>query len=455
MSMRTSTLKLAGAISIVALANALGLPAMAQDTAKAEAAGMNPALYKAAVAEAKSIAGDAKLDPTIEYVGGNSGAEGAILEALYQAFTDATGTVINYSGTGASTVTAATVQSRVQAGNPPDLVDMGLGVAKSYAEQGYTVDLSKVIGSDVLSARYAKTLLDSLSYDGKVFGITQGFSTFMIWYNPEVYSGPKEPKTWQEMVDWTNKLAAEGKPAWCNAQEAGGGSGFPGTQFIQSLFAKMYGPEMVSKWANGELPWTSPEVKSAWEAFGSIAADDKKVAGGVKGSLSTSMAIGSNGLIAKPPTCEAVLWGSWVPGLIGEGVVPEKNMDFLKIPGDKPEFANTEIYNAGATVVLKDTPTTEAFIKFLASTPAQTLLASADHWTVANKQVPADTYKSALLKKIAAAYFNDTTQLVAPPDIMSSAAVVAAFNKGVMTYLADPSTLDSVLTSIEDASKGN
>ncbi len=147
--------------------------------------------------------------------------------------------------------------------------------------------------------------------------------------------------------------------------------------------------------------------------------------------------------------------GSWVPGLIGEGVVPEKNMDFLKIPGDKPEFANTEIYNAGATVVLKDTPTTEAFIKFLASTPAQTLLASADHWTVANKAVPSTTYKSALLRKTAAAYFNDETALVAPPDIMSSAAVVAAFNKGVMTYLADPSTLDSVLSSIEDASKGS
>lgn len=453
--MTRSTFRFAGAVSVLALAAAFALPATAQDTAKAEAVGMDPALYLAAVEAAKTIAGDAKLDPTLEYVGGNSGSEGAILEALYQAFTDGTGTVINYSGTGASTVTAAALQSRVQAGNPPDLVDMSLGVAKSYAADGYTLDLTKTIGADVLAAGYAPSLLDSLSYDGKVFGITQGFSNFMIWYNPEVYSGPKAPTSWKEMADWTDKLAAEGKPAWCNAQEAGGGSGFPGTQFIQSLFAKMYGPEMVTKWANGELPWTSPEVKSAWEAFGSIAADDKKVAGGVAGSLSTSMAIGSNGLIANPPTCEAVLWGSWVPGLIGEGVVPEKNLDFIPIPGDKPEFATTEIYNAGATVVLKDTPTTEAFIKFLASTPAQTLLASADHWTVANKAVPADTYKSPLLKKTAATYFNDTTKLVAPPDIMSSAAVVAAFNRGVMTYLQDTSKLDEVLASIEDAAKGN
>jgi alpha-glucoside transport system substrate-binding protein len=442
-----------GAVSVLAITAAMSGPVHA-DTAKAEAAGLDLKLYAAAVDAAKAIAGGAKLDPSIEYVGGNSGAEGAILEAVYQAFTDATGTVVQYSGTGASTVTAATVQSRVQAGNPPDLVDMSLGVAKGYAKAGKTLDLTKTIGADALAKTYSKTLLDSLSVDGKVFGVTQGFSTFMIWYNPLTYTGPNPPKTWKDVVAWTDASAAAGKTPWCNAQEAGGGSGFPGTQFIESLFAKMYGPDLLAQWADGTLPWTSPQVKSAWEAFGSIATDDKKVAGGVAGSLSTSMAVGSNGIIANPPTCQADLWGSWVPGLIGKGVEPLKNLDFFPIPGDEPKFASTEIVNAGSTVVLKDTPTTEAFIKYLASTPAQTLLASADHWTVANKEVPAGTYKSALLKKIAKAYFNDTVNLVAPPDIMSSAAVVAAFNKGVMTYLQTPSKLDDVLKSIQDAAQG-
>ena len=119
MAKRLSTYRLAGACSVLAFVTAFSVPVSAQDTTKAVAAGMDPALYLAAVAEAKTIAGDAKLDPTLEYVGGNSGSEGAILEALYQAFTDATGTVINYSGTGASTVTAATVQSRVPMSRPP------------------------------------------------------------------------------------------------------------------------------------------------------------------------------------------------------------------------------------------------------------------------------------------------------------------------------------------------
>lgn len=422
---------------------------------RAQASGLDLDLYATAVANAKAIAGGQQLAPALEYVGGNTGAEGEAFQAVYQAFTDATGTVINYGGTGSSTSTNATIQSRVQAGNPPDLADMTLGVAKSYATAGDTLDLTATIGADELAANYSQSLLDSLSYDGKVFGVPQGFSTFMVWYNPKTYTGPTEPKTWQEVVDWTNAAAAAGQTPWCIAEEAGAGSGFPGTQWIEALFGKMYGPDMLAQWSAGELPWTSDQVKAAWEAFGSIATDDTKVAGGVAGSLSESIATGSNGLIADPPTCQAVLWGSWVPGLIGEGVVPGENLDFFEIPGDVPEFANTEIFNAGSTVVLKDSPTSEAFIRFLASGPTQALLGSANRWLVSNKSVPITTYKSPLVQKAAKIYFGDNVALVAPPDIMSSAAVGAAFNKGVVSYLQDPTKLDEILQGIQDAAEGN
>jgi alpha-glucoside transport system substrate-binding protein len=423
--------------------------------ARAEASGLDLDLYAAAVANAREIAGDEQLAPTLEYVGGNTGAEGEAFQAVYQAFTDATGTAIDYGGTGSSVSTNVTIQSRVQAGNPPDLADMTLGVAKSFAQAGDTLDLTATIGADVLAANFGQSLLDSLSYDGKVFGVPQGFSTFMVWYNPKTYTGPTAPQTWQEVVDWTNTAAAAGQTPWCIAEEAGAGSGFPGTQWIESLFGKMYGPEMLAKWSSGELPWTSDEVKSAWEAFGSIATDDSKVAGGVAGSLSESIATGSNGLIADPPTCQAVLWGSWVPGLIGEGVIPGENLDFYQIPGDVPEFASTEIFNAGSTVVLKDSPTAQAFIRFLASGPTQALLGSANRWMVANTTVPSSTYKSPLVQKAAATYFGGDADLVAPPDIMSSAAVGAAFNKGVVSFLQDPSRLDEILQGIQDAAEGN
>ena len=304
-------------------------------------------LYAAAVANAKAIAGGQQLAPALEYVGGNTGAEGEAFQAVYQAFTDATGTVINYGGTGSSTGTNATIQSRVQAGNPPDLADMTLGVAKEYAKAGDTLDLTTTIGADELAANYSQSLLDSLSNDGKVFGVPQGFSTFMVWYNPKTYTGPTAPKTWQEVVDWTNTAAAAGQTPWCIAEEAGAGSGFPGTQWIESLFGKMYGPEMLAQWSSGELPWTSDQVKAAWEAFGSIA--DRRLEGR-RWCRGLPVRVHRHRLERAhrgPADVSGGPVGQLGPGAHRRGRGPRREPRLLQIPGDVPDFANTEIFNAG------------------------------------------------------------------------------------------------------------
>lgn len=449
------TLVSAGALGLTGCATAAqsGAAASVSGLAAAEAAGLNVSLYKQAVAEAKSVASDKNLGGNLDYIGGQSGSQAQTLEAAYKAFTDATGTKITYTQSGSSVGTTAAIQSRITAGNSPDIVDLSLGQAKAFAKQGYTVDLTKTIGASTLADNYAPSLLTSLSYKGKVFGVTQGFSNFMIWYDPKSYTGPVSPTSWKQVVDWTNSAASKGTAPWCIAEEAGGGSGFPGTQFIETLFAKTYGPQAVADWADGTLPWTSDKVKGAWQEFGSIALDNSKVSGGVTGALSTNISTGSNGLVSSPAGCQADLWGSWVPGVIGKDVQPETNLSFYQVPGVVAKYASTEIYNAGATVVLKSSPASRAFIKFLASSQAQALIGSANIWTVANKKVPTSAYTSPLLKKAAGIYFGSSVSLVAPPDIVASSAVDAAFNKGVMSYLADPSTLDSVLASIEAASK--
>lgn len=444
----------AASLIVLPLAFALALAGCASDEqagAGSSTQRTDASLYKDAVAKAKDIAGNKQLGGSIEYIGPNGGAEGEVLQSVYKAFTEATGTKVNYTGTQDIN---SIVQSRVQAGNPPEVADLQIGVAQGYAEQGKLMNLSDVIGTDELKANYSQGLLDGASHDGKVFGVYQGFNNFMLWYNPEQYTGPKDPKTWQEIVDWTNAEAAKGTPVWCLAQEAGGGSGFPGAQFIENLFAKKYGPEKLRAWGAGELPWTSPEVKDAWQMYGAIANDDSKVSGGTQGALSAAIATGYNGLVAKPATCQIALWGSWVPGLIGSGVEPGKNMDFFRIPGDG-DNASTEIFQTTVAVAFDKSPTTEAFMRFIESTEAQALLASADQWPVANVNVPTDTYGSELLQKSAETFFGKDVTLSIGPNVMSDAAVASAFYKGVVSYMQDPSQLDAILAEIQAAQTGS
>src|SRR3954466_4150915 len=119
------------ALIVLPLAFALALAGCASD----EQAGAgstertDASLYKDAVAKAKEIAGNKQLGGSIEYIGPNGGAEGEVLQSVYKAFTEATGTKVNYTGTQDIN---SIVQSRVQAGNPPEVADLQIGVAQGY-----------------------------------------------------------------------------------------------------------------------------------------------------------------------------------------------------------------------------------------------------------------------------------------------------------------------------------
>lgn len=407
-------------------------------------------LTAAAKAEAGRIADGKKLSGTISFIGENSGSEGDILKSVYKPFEDATGVKINYTGSGDSN---ALIQSRVTAGNPPDVVSTSTGVMSDYKKSHNLLNLSSFMESE-LKENYPQSVLDSASIDGDVYGVYQGFNNYMMWVNPKTYSGPKEGSSWSDVVSWTEKEAAAGQPAWCNAQGAGPSSGFPGETMIEALFAKKYGPELTQDWATGKLPWTSPQVKDAWQMYGALMTKDANVAGGVTASLTQDIGVGSNGLVSNPPGCLADIWGSWTGGLVGSSskdVKPGQDLDFMTIPASDPRFEKTETYSAKAYYAFTDNEAVRAFMQYIASTPAQTLLASANHWTVSNMKVTTDTYTDPLLRKMAEKYFSKDVVLAVAPSNVAKDSVIQGAYAGVIKYLQDPSQLDSILQSIQNS----
>jgi alpha-glucoside transport system substrate-binding protein len=400
----------------------------------------------AAISEAKKLAEGQKLVESIEFIGSDSGVEGEALEKLYKAFTDGSGVAVRYNGTKDAD---AIIQSRVQAGNPPNVAVMQIGNAFSYAKEGKLTDLGASFG-DELKKNFEQALLDDASYEGKVIGVYQGFNNFMVWYNPKTYSGPANPTSWQEMVEWTKAQGDAGSTAWCAAENAGAATGFPGQQMLENLFLKKYGPDKYREWGEGKLAWTSPEVKDAFKMFGEVFGNDKYVAGGVAGSLADPIATGYNGLTADPPTCQAALWADWVPGLIGDTAVPGETIDFVRVPASDPQWDKAEMFQAAIVAAFTDDATTMTFLKWLQSTPAQAYLASLNQWPVANKNVAPETYSSATLQKISATYFGSSgMQLAVGPNLLDSADTANAFYAGVVSYLQKPDQLDKVLEGIQ------
>jgi len=452
------TRKITAALAL-SLAAALSVAGCASEQQAAGTGGngggvtFDPKLVAAAEAKAKEIMGNQKLSGSLSIMGDNSGSEAALLQSFYQPFTQATGVKVNYTGSGDN---LNVVQSRVAAGNPPDLVTTAPGVMHQYAQTHTLLNLSSFM-SDELNQNFTPSVNATASIGNAVYGVYQGFNNMELWYNPQTYTGPKAGASWQDVQNWTAQQGKAGKTAWCNAQGGGTSNGYPGELFIEALFAKKYGAALTEQWGEGKLPWTSPQVKDAFQMFGAIAANDSYVNGGVQGSLSQDTGTGSDGLVASPPTCQAVVWGSWTGGLISgsaKGVTPGQNLASMQIPASNPQYATTETYSSEVTYAFKDSPETRAFLQYIASDEAQTLLASANHWPVSDKNVPASTYTDPNLQNIAKTYFGPDIQLAAGPALLSKTAVVTGAAKGVVSYLENPSSLDTVLQGIQDLQDG-
>ena len=133
---------------------------------------------------------------------------------------------------------------------------------------------------------------------------------------------------------------------------------------------------------------------------------------------------------------------------------PGVNLDFFQIPGASPQYSKTEIFQTTVATAFNDTPQTEAFMKFIESTEAQTLLASADHWTVANKNVPTSTYKSVLLQRAAKTYFGRRGHPGHRAELVGQCGGRRRLLEGRRRLPAGSLVLDTVLSTIQGTADG-
>jgi alpha-glucoside transport system substrate-binding protein len=137
----------------------------------------------------------------------------------------------------------------------------------------------------------------------------------IIWYDRT--AGPVVPRTWTELVRRGADLRAAGRtPPWCLGVKSGAESGWPGTDWVEDILLHQSGVEAYRLWANGSLPWTSPEVRSAWEAWRELLAAAGMTDGAsVHRMLLTGWDKAGAGLAGSGPGCAMEHQGSFVRAL--------------------------------------------------------------------------------------------------------------------------------------------
>jgi alpha-glucoside transport system substrate-binding protein len=288
-----------------------------------------------------------------------AGTEEAALNQVLQPLLDACGIVLRPE----SSRDQALLDTRVQAGNPPDVAFWQVAQLVQYQDQLQELD---ALGANRES--YSEFFLDPVTIDGRWLGLPiKADVKSIIWYSPANFEalGYEVPTTWEELDALVEQMVADGQVPWSMGFESSDATGWTGTDFVQDIMLVQQGPEFVLGIIDGSVPYNDPGVKQAYETYGTWATDETYTVGGAQGTLSTPFLEAIYKPFADPPEAMMVKQSGFAGAEIAKqfpDLQQGTDYDFFVVPGIQGLQGAIE-----PMMVFNDTPAVQALVTYLSS----------------------------------------------------------------------------------------
>ncbi|HEY9881686.1 MAG TPA: ABC transporter substrate-binding protein, partial [Leptolyngbyaceae cyanobacterium] len=276
---------------------------------------------------------------TVTVLGVITGEQQENLEKALAPFEEKTGIDVVYEGTDAFTTL---LPIRVDSGRAPDVALFPQpGLMTEFIANGQMVPITDLVEQEKLQAAYPQDWLDLATFEGQVYGMwLRAAVKSLVWYSPKEFAekGYAVPKTWDEMLALSDRIAADGGKPWCVGIQSGDATGWVATDWIEDIMLRTAGPEVYDQWVAHEIPFNAEPVQTAFETFGNIAANRKYVSGGGVASLSIPVGDAILGLFTDPPRCYLHRQSNFIGGFVPEGVEPGQGVAVFPLPPINEKF---------------------------------------------------------------------------------------------------------------------
>ncbi|QFU90908.1 ABC transporter substrate-binding protein [Amycolatopsis sp. YIM 10] len=386
------------------------------------------------------------------------GAEQQAFEAVLAEFERETGIEVAYRGTRS---VSQVLRSDVQKGRPPDVAVLpNPGELARYVDSGDLRNIDGVLGEEPGEQWLPLQRLGTPSYYTVV---VKADLKSLIWYRPGTLPGPP-PRTWADLVALSGDLTARGRTPWCLGMESQSTSGWPGTDWIEDILLRRSGPEVYQRFAAGELPWTSTQVRQAWEDWGQLVAQPGAVRGGTNGALLLPFGDAAKPMFTTPPGCaldhfassrisgyqQYELPGGAKPAVADFDFFPFPVVDATAEPAAQPAGVSADL--AGMFV---ESAEAKALMRYLASERGQAVWPSRETsatFSINRNLLPQGVYRDPLSVRVAERLTSGPWCFDASD--MMPATMSDAFQRAVLDYLGNPSGLERVLEALERVRAG-
>ncbi|MGL5010293.1 MAG: ABC transporter substrate-binding protein [Paracoccaceae bacterium] len=384
---------------------------------------------------------------TISIFGPWRGEDQVLVESMLAYFSAASGVTVNYSS---SEGYEQQIVIDAQAGSPPDVAVLPQpGLIADLAGKGLILPLGEETAAWVTENYGAGSSWAALGTYNGADGAPAMFAfpykadvKSLVWYSPDNFAdaGYTVPATMEELMALTDQIVADGGTPWCIGLGSGGATGWPATDWVEDMMLRTQSPETYDKWVTNELPFNSPEVVAAIEAFGAFAKNDAYVAGGAAAVASTDFRDSPKGLFSSPPACYMHRQASFIPSFFPEGTEIGVDADFFYFPAYAEKDLGAPVLGGGTLAfVMKESEGARAFIEFLKTPIAHEVWMAQSGFVTPFKGVNAELYGSAALAKQGEILANATTFRFDGSDLMPGGVGAGTFWTGMVDFVGGKS----------------
>jgi alpha-glucoside transport system substrate-binding protein len=374
----------------------------------------------------------------------------------YAPFEECTGATVVYEG---SAEFEAQIVVRVQSGNAPDIAyfpQPGL-LQTVVRDTGAVLEAPDAVAENVDNYWSEEWrgygTVDDVFYAAPLGANVKSF----VWYSPSAFeeAGYEIPETWDEMIELSDQIVADGGVPWCAGIGSGDATGWPLTDWMEDVMLREHGPDVYDQWLNHDIPFNDPQVASVLERVGSVMKNPDYVNGGlgdVQSIASTTFQDG--GLPILQGQCWMHRQASFYQANWPEGTEVAEDGDVFAFyfPPISEDFGRPVLGGAEFVAAFTDRPEVQAFQAFLASPEWANSKAevSPPGWVSANTELDPSLLVSPI-DQLAAEILADeeTVFRFDASDLMPGEVGSGSFWTEMTNWVANDKPDDEVLDAIE------
>jgi alpha-glucoside transport system substrate-binding protein len=313
-----------------------------------------------------------------------------------------------------------------------------------------TIDLNDWYSSTYLQQQYTPQWLSMATRNGKLAGIWHRVTIkSLVWYAKDDFdaAGYEVPTDWDELAALSDLIVADGGTPWCVGIASGTASGWVGTDWVEDIMLRTSTPQNFDRWVAGELKFSSPEVKNAWETMGQIWFTENYVFGGRAEIPNIHFSEAVQPLFDDPPGCYLHRQAMFLRGFFPESAHIGDNVDYFLLPPIDPQYGDAVLVSGDLLSAFNDRYEVREFVEHITTKESIEYYLDQGMYLSPHKDATVDWYPDEL-EGFAKILINADTIRFDASDQMPKDVGAGSFWQGIVDYVNDKD-LKTILADID------